>query len=745
MTSVFLSHSNKDKPFVRELAEFLERESDIKVWLDEREIAPGQNIVGRIAKGLESDFILLILSPDSVESNWVKEEWTDAFWEQTNNQKTKLVGVLYRDCKMPKLLRNKRYFDLRKNQPQGFREIRTFLLTERPPVPERVNQLPVRPPIFVGREKELSDLRERLRQPGALVHIAEMPGKGKTTLALEFAHRYQQDFQAVYWLPCQSQDLALIAAELSRLLGMKMEGDLSEVVRELRGVCASTHCLLIFDNVANEAPEQLIPGGAASVLVTSRSFNLRFLNFREPVKLPLFTNDECFEVFRQQLGAERVAQYEAECRHLFARVGNLPIGISISAALIRYDIRYTIASLSRNLPADVTALMREAIKALGAQASKLVTAMSACAPQGFRLDLAARIAGLNKEAALEATQELISRSLAEEVDRTDRRYRLHAIVREAAGRTTLARRHAEAVRDRLEKWETDCRRSEQEIPDVQTALEWALEQSDFAVHSLAHNAVRLMRRVGRLAEAFEISRRMGRASEKEQNSVALQTWLRNQALILEWWGRFDEAFTLHKQLEAICLKFDDKDSLQRSYGNQALILRKWGRLGEALELLTRQEEICRELPNEKGLSRSYGNQAVVLRQWGRLDEALRLHKQEEAICLQLVDEDGLQHSYGNQAKALQLGGRLEEAMALLKKKEEICMMLGNKRSLAHCYWSWGLLEREFGNSESEREKLSAAFVLFQKFGMPYEREAVAAELAKTRVSESKTSSQSESE
>jgi len=203
MVSVFLSHSSKDKPFVRELADFLERDGQIKAWLDEREIAPGENIVSGIAEGLDSDFILLILSPDSVDSSWVKEEWTDAFWDQTNNRKTKLLGVLYRDCTIPRLLRNKKYFDLRKNQPEGFREIRTFLLTKQPAPPQRVNYLPVRPPIFVGRDNEITGLRERLGQPGALVYVRELAGKGKTTLALEFAHRHQQDFEAVYWLPCQ--------------------------------------------------------------------------------------------------------------------------------------------------------------------------------------------------------------------------------------------------------------------------------------------------------------------------------------------------------------------------------------------------------------------------------------------------------------------------------------------------------------------------------------------------------------
>ena len=183
--------------------------------------------------------MLLILSPDSVTSDWVKEEWTDAFWRQTNKRKTKVIGVLYRDCQLPPLLRNKKYFDLRKNQPQGFREIYTFLADGAPAPVEKVNYLPVRPPLFIGREKELSELRERLTQPGALVHLVGLPGKGKTTLALEFAHRYQADFDAVHWLPCQSSSLVSTAAELERQLGIKLKGKVSEIIRELKGVCGS--------------------------------------------------------------------------------------------------------------------------------------------------------------------------------------------------------------------------------------------------------------------------------------------------------------------------------------------------------------------------------------------------------------------------------------------------------------------------------------------------------------------------
>jgi tetratricopeptide (TPR) repeat protein len=782
MISVFLSHSSKDKPFVRELADALERDGQIKVWLDERDICPGQNIVTRIKEGLKADFVVLILSPDSVESSWVEEEWTDAFWQQTNRRETKLLTVLYRDCTIPGLLQNKNYFDLRTNHPEGFRKIRTFLLTERPTQPERINYLPVRPPLFIGREQQLLDLRERLRTPGALVHVAGIAGKGKTTLALEFAHRYQHDFEAVYWLPCQSGSLASISADLARQLGLKIEGDLTEVVRELKAWCAARRCLLILDNVDDESPGELVPGGAASVLVTTRISNLRFLYFRNPVPLPEFTNEQCFELFRAHIGASEVGRYEADCRLLFERLGHLPVAIAVSAALIRYDVRYTIAGLARNLPADVTSLLGEAIAALAPSPRQLLSAMAACAPEGFYFDLAAGIAGLDEVAALEALRQLIGRSLAEEIDRDARRYRLHAVVRTTVRDENRGKNHAEAIQQRFESWETNWKRCEQELPDFSLALEWALKNTppSFA-QALAYKGYALMHRVGRLAEAHEVCKRMCQFSDDLEDGSWLQAWFGNQALILESWGRLEEALALIKQQESICLELGKKGGLQRSYGNQAVILQAWGRLEEALGLLKKQEAICLELGNKDGLLRSYGNQALILQTWGRLEETLELLNKVEAICLERGNKGDLQRTYGNQALILKTRGRLQDALTLLKKQEEICLELGNrdslqrsygnqasilrdlarleealvlhkkqevsclelgtKASLAHCYWEWGLLERARGNTREEETKLSTALDLFRELAMPRELKAIEAELTTTRRAKSPAASQ----
>jgi hypothetical protein len=56
------------------------------IEIHEHLIDYGQNIVLKIADGLDADYVLLILSPDSVDSKWVKEEWTGAYCEQPVNQ-----------------------------------------------------------------------------------------------------------------------------------------------------------------------------------------------------------------------------------------------------------------------------------------------------------------------------------------------------------------------------------------------------------------------------------------------------------------------------------------------------------------------------------------------------------------------------------------------------------------------------------------------------------------------------------
>ena len=56
---VFLSHSSKDKPVVRDLAQRLKSDG-LRVWLDEWEIRPGDMIGLKIEQGLEQSRVLVL-------------------------------------------------------------------------------------------------------------------------------------------------------------------------------------------------------------------------------------------------------------------------------------------------------------------------------------------------------------------------------------------------------------------------------------------------------------------------------------------------------------------------------------------------------------------------------------------------------------------------------------------------------------------------------------------------------------
>ncbi len=238
--------------------------------------------------------------------------------------------------------------------------------------------------------------------------------------------------------------------------------------------------------------------------------------------------------------------------------------------------------MAANLPADAKELIQQAMQALEDAPRHLLSAMAACAPEGFALSLAAEIAGFDETAALNALQPLVARSLAEELNRNNRRYRLHALVRETADAQPLAARHADIVDKRFKDWEADWRQCEQDLPDFQLAFTCALTDvsknaaSHFPFASLYTHGYFLTRRIGRPAEAFpNLCQRLARLSAERNDPVNLHVCYGNMALILQEWGRLEEAMAFQRETEKICLALGDQHGLQLCYGNQALILQLW--------------------------------------------------------------------------------------------------------------------------------------------------------------------------
>ncbi|MGG1314163.1 TIR domain-containing protein [Cohnella laeviribosi] len=120
---LFVSHSSKDKPFARLLVTDL-AEAGHSPWLDEWQIKVGESIPGSISRALqECDYVLVILSNNSIDSQWVQQEWYAKYWDEISEKKVKVIPVLLEDCTIPELLKTKKYADFREEYRTGLREL----------------------------------------------------------------------------------------------------------------------------------------------------------------------------------------------------------------------------------------------------------------------------------------------------------------------------------------------------------------------------------------------------------------------------------------------------------------------------------------------------------------------------------------------------------------------------------------------------------------------------------------------
>ena len=98
---VFLSHSSADREFVTVLSDTLIRHG-VPVWYSDTNILGSQQWHDEIGAALNRcDWMVLVLSPDSVESIWVKREVLFALMQSRYAEK--IVPLVHKNCDFDKL------------------------------------------------------------------------------------------------------------------------------------------------------------------------------------------------------------------------------------------------------------------------------------------------------------------------------------------------------------------------------------------------------------------------------------------------------------------------------------------------------------------------------------------------------------------------------------------------------------------------------------------------------------------
>jgi hypothetical protein len=94
---VFLSYARADEKWARQIAALLTN-SGLRVWDPEREVLPGDDLAAKLGKALrDSDAMVVLLSPEALESRWVRNEIESALGSE--RFRDRLVSVVLRPTK----------------------------------------------------------------------------------------------------------------------------------------------------------------------------------------------------------------------------------------------------------------------------------------------------------------------------------------------------------------------------------------------------------------------------------------------------------------------------------------------------------------------------------------------------------------------------------------------------------------------------------------------------------------------
>jgi tetratricopeptide (TPR) repeat protein len=331
--------------------------------------------------------------------------------------------------------------------------------------------LPPRNPRFVGREDLLTHMRSLLGNgPVVLLPTADHPlgGTGRTQLATEYAYRYADTYDLVWWIPAeQTAGMRAALVGLARELGLPEARDITRTLGAVRDALSRgepyRNWLVVFEN-ANR-PEDItpyLPSGAGHVLVTSR--NPRWTaEVAQAVPVAVFDRADSVDFLQRR--APELSTGDAE--RLAERLADLPMALDLATAVRtatgwpveEYLRRYDERTAELTFPTPIRVAWGLAVDALRSAAPAAVELLQLCsflasAPVSWQLLWAARGLDLSPELTrtvrverrLKAAMRLIGRYGLADLDPPGERLVVHPLIRGMLGQELSSEEHAAQLR-----------------------------------------------------------------------------------------------------------------------------------------------------------------------------------------------------------------------------------------------------------------------------------------------------------
>jgi hypothetical protein len=533
----------------------------------------------------------------------------------------------------------------------------------------RKSNVPSRNSTFTGRVDLLDKLRNELQGGGHAVVVPQalhgLGGVGKTQVAIEYAHRFEADYDLIWWVA--ADDVNQIRSALSELatpLGLRPSDNVTETAHHVLNALAHgdvfPRWLLIFDNAGGpEEIEPFIPSGPGHVIITS--LNQVWARLAGTLEVNVYSRDEAIEHLLQVV--PDMDSRDAE--KLADALGDLPLAIEQAGAMLRESAmsvdtyvelldRQATSILSANqapgYPLPVVSTWQISFNRLQEKspaAVRLLQLLAFFSSGPISLNVLYSTAVIKPLAVVEEKyQEVIQiAALTREINRyaliqTDQRnnaIRVHRLV-QAVLRSEMAEElrlatcrdvHAILVAARPHLGGPDdpnnWRRYELIWPHLLPSE--AIENGDNETRDLLIEWVRYQWKRGEFDHGLELARELERTWSTQLGPNDRQTlYLRfHIGNLLRSLGRYQDAYYVDKDVLARQRTVLDKDhpAIQITAGGVAADLRALGRFTEALKQAQEAYDRLKELLGEDSRRTwaAANNLAVSLRLVGDFREA----------------------------------------------------------------------------------------------------------------------------
>ncbi len=568
---------------------------------------------------------------------------------------------------------------------------------------------------FIGREKELENLRQRLADPKCrLITLTGLGGIGKTRLAQETARACADMFINGAWV------VLLVAVDADGIVPavgnvFNFPFSAGDHKKQLLNFLRQKELLLVLDNF-----EHLLDSSAwlsdilkiapeVKLLVTSRErldIDGEWVVELSGLAVDSMEADQLFiqSAKRAQAEIQLTEQDQISVAEICSLVGGLPLGIEIAAAWMRSmdcesianEIRMSLdflASTRRDVPERQRSLRAvfESSWEKCSQAEQKAFAALSVFRGGFTREAAEQVAG--------KITSLVDKSL---VERNGERFELHEVMRQFAGEKLSAKKKARAAHAAyFAEWARKFRKMDEresfpamnkELENVRAAWMWAVEQKHVAsLADIAPFTKRYMDLQGRYREGIALYQHALDGFESPANAddlpldergYLIARLLMYKAIFVADAGEPDASSKILFSCLTYLRRTGDQEQIAICLNGLGSAHRYRGQEEEAAAYYREELEIARSINNRKEEATALNNLALSISSMGKFEEAERLHRECLALRRGMDDYPGISSSLINLGVVLFDQDRYDEAKPLYYEAIEISRELNQTRQQA---------------------------------------------------------------